>query len=57
VTAYEDQITATHATLYSDAFPMIEIRTAPAKGWKVVSIRRHRPNCPDACWRLVLKKI
>lgn len=54
---YEDTITDKYATLYSGCFPSLEIMCAPSRGWKVVSVRRHRPDCPDACWRLVLKRI
>lgn len=55
MTVYTDRITAKYQTLYRDELDVILLASPPI-GWRLLRVSRHRDGCPDACWRILLKK-
>jgi hypothetical protein len=56
MTTYAGRIRGNYQTIYWPELPLAML-ISPPLGWKVHRVSRWRDGCPDACWRLLLKRI
>lgn len=52
---HQDFVRGNYWTLFFDDFPLAQI-LSPLLGWEIRGVVRWRQGCPDACWRMVMKR-